>query len=479
MSDRKLAVMLVHGVESAGEQYAARATELLRSEFTRIAGVSADEALVIEPAFWAPVFESGQEQLSERLSGPGAKWLVDLLDALAARASQGSTPALLAAASTAGLRWLPGLENAHFPTLRWLIVHYLGDAVAYHSGTDGTGHYEQVQAVLARSLHELALKAGDDAPLAVLGHSLGSVVSSDFLYDLQGVAHGTPLYPAARATLDDTPIERGETFGWFYTLGSPLALWAQRHPDFGVPLTVPHPDFAEHHPDQRGEWVNVYDPDDVIASPLRPLSDAWAARGPRGPPGRRRPLVARLDAPGPPVLLERPARRDADRLPARPGLAPPLSCALARARVHRRARPRRRGPGTPSARGSSSPARTAGRPGRRTARRPRVPRPSRGLPRRRHGGARRPGAPGRGRPGRRRPRGRGRGGRRGRWCHRGGGRRRRGAVRRGRDGGGRHRHHGRDRRLAGPHDLGAGTDADGQRRDGERPHGPRTDLRTC
>jgi hypothetical protein len=39
---------------------------------------------------------------------------------------------------------------------------------------------------------------------------------------------------------------------------------------------VPHPEFAEHHPDQRGEWVNVYDPDDVIASPLRPLSDAWA-----------------------------------------------------------------------------------------------------------------------------------------------------------------------------------------------------------
>ena len=76
----------------------------------------------------------------------------------------------------------------------------------------------------------------------------------------------------------------------------------------------------------------------------------------------------------------------------------------------------------------------------------------------------------------RRPRGRGRGGRRGRRCHRAGGRRRRGDVRRGGDGGGRHGHHGRDRRLARPHDLGAGTDADGQRRDGERRHGPRTDL---
>lgn len=272
---QKIAVMLVHGVESAGEQYAARAMRLLREEFERIAGVPADDALVIEPAFWAPVFEPGQEQLSDRIGGRGARRLAGVLDVLAGQASQGSTLALLAAASTAGLRWLPGLENAHFPTLRWLIVHYLGDAVAYHSGADGTGHYEAVQAILAGTLHDLAMKAGDDAPLVVLGHSLGSVVSSDFLYDLQGVATGTPLAPRASAILGETPIERGETFGWFYTLGSPLALWAQRHADFGDPLTVPHPDFAAHHPAQRGEWVNVYDPDDVIASPLRPLSDAW------------------------------------------------------------------------------------------------------------------------------------------------------------------------------------------------------------
>ncbi|GAA4869951.1 hypothetical protein [Actinomycetospora straminea] len=272
----RLAVLLVHGVESAGDQYADRAMALIGDEFERIAGVPASEALVMEPAFWAPVFEEGQEQLSDRIAGQGSRWLVTMLDKLAAQASQGSTLALLAAASTAGLRWLPGFGDAHFPTLRWLIVHYLGDAVAYHSGTDGTGHYEEVQAILAASLHELARKAGPDAPLAVLGHSLGSVVSSDFLYDLQGVPAGTPLSRAARGILGDTPLERGETLGWFYTLGSPLALWAQRHPDFGVPLQVPSASFGAWHPRQRGEWVNVYDPDDVISSPLRPLSDLWA-----------------------------------------------------------------------------------------------------------------------------------------------------------------------------------------------------------
>jgi hypothetical protein len=274
---KHVAVMFVHGVESAGEQYAANAMRLLRDEFTRIAGVPAQDALVIEPAFWAPVFEPAQDQLSERLAGRGARWLLEVLDRLAARAGQGSTAALLAAASTAGVRWLPGIDGAHYPTLRWLIVHYLGDAVAYQSGRDRSGHYEQVHEILARALHTLALRAGDDAPLAVLGHSLGSVVAGDFLDDLQGASEDGRLAPAAAAALGDTPLERGETFGWFYTLGSPMALWAQRHPQFGRPLSVPSPGFTRRHPHQRGRWVNVYDPDDVISSPLRPLSPAWAA----------------------------------------------------------------------------------------------------------------------------------------------------------------------------------------------------------
>ena len=336
MSDRKLAVMLVHGVESAGEQYAARATDLLRSEFTRIAGVSADEALVIEPAFWAPVFESGQEQLSERLSGPGAKWLLNMLDALAARASQGSTPALLAAASTAGLRWLPGLEDAHFPTLRWLIVHYLGDAV----GLPARAPTARGTTSRSRPCWPAACTSSPSRPATTprwrcSGTASAASSPATSSTTCRAWRTGPRSTPAPEAALDDTPIERGETFGWFYTLGSPLALWAQRHPDFGVPLTVPHPEFAEHHPDQRGEWVNVYDPDDVIASPLRPLSDAWAGAVRED----RRVGV------GPWWLgwtpLAHPYYWNDRRVvtpiasPARPGLAPPLSCALARARVHR------------------------------------------------------------------------------------------------------------------------------------------------
>lgn len=276
-NDRRLAVMYVHGVESAGEQYAARAMDLLRDEFSRIAGVDARDALVMKPAYWAPVFEPGQEELSQRLGGEGGQWLLKILDVLAAKASQGSTTALLAAAATAGLRWVPGGGPLHFPTMRWLVVHYLGDAITYQSGDGDTDHYARVHAVLAHRLHQLAIEAGDDAPLFVLGHSLGTVVASDFLASLQKAAEGTALPLLVAEELADTAIERGETLGWFYSLGSPLALWAQRHRNFGEPLTVPAPDFGRRHPEQRGEWVNVWDPDDVVSSPLRGLGDHWAA----------------------------------------------------------------------------------------------------------------------------------------------------------------------------------------------------------
>jgi len=281
---RRLAVMLVHGVEIADERFADTAIGLLREEFTRIAGVDADEALVIRTAFWAPVYEKRQDKLLRRMGGEPAEQVFDLLDWLAGATDRGNPLALLGMVATGLVRALPGVPQFHWPTLRWLIVHYLGDAITYQAGAVDSGLYDAVHRVLAGALHELAVEAGDDAPLCVVAHSLGTVVSSNFLYDLQvaGGLHSSQdgrikVADTVAAELDDTPVERGETLAWFHTLGSPLALWAQRHPDFGEPLTVPHPALARLHPGVEGEWVNVWDADDVVASPLRPLNDRYRA----------------------------------------------------------------------------------------------------------------------------------------------------------------------------------------------------------
>ncbi|MCD2193043.1 hypothetical protein LQ327_06520 [Actinomycetospora endophytica] len=276
----KLAVMYVHGVEIADSRFAETSIALLREEFGRIAGVDPDEALSIRTAFWAPVDEDRQTALLARLGGARATRTFGLLDRLGGATDRGSVTALLGLVASGLVRSLPGNPGFHFPTLRWLIVHYLGDAITYQAGAVDRRHYDEVHRVLGEALHDLAVDAGPTAPLCVVAHSLGTVVVSDFFYDLQ-VAGG--LYdsrsagvpPSVAAVLDDTPAERGETLAWLYTLGSPLALWAQRHPDFGMPITVPHPALAGLHPRAGGEWINVWDPDDVIASPLRPLNDHY------------------------------------------------------------------------------------------------------------------------------------------------------------------------------------------------------------
>ena len=284
MSRRRLAVMFVHGVEVADPDFAATAMRLLGEEFTRIAGVEADEALVMEPGFWAPEYEQRQDQLLQRMGGGPAQQVFDVLDRLAGAADRGSSLALLAMIASGVVRSLPGVPQFHFPTLRWLIVHYLGDALSYQAGPVDRDLYDGVHRRLARAVHTLAAEAGPDAPLCVVAHSLGTVVSSNFFYDLQAgqdlhPGRQTPIAvaPMVAAELGDTPMERGETLAWFHTLGSPLALWAQRHPDFGEPQTVPHPALAGLHPRVEGGWSNVWDPDDVIASPLRTLNERYGA----------------------------------------------------------------------------------------------------------------------------------------------------------------------------------------------------------
>ena len=281
MSRPRLAVMFVHGVEIGDPDFAATATDLLKREFTRIAGVDADEALAIRPAFWGGVYERRQSVLLDRIGGGPARTVFGVLDKLGGAADRGSSLALLAMVATGLVRSLPGVPQFHFPTLRWLIVHYLGDAISYQAGAIDRALYDGVHRVLAETLHDLAVDTGGDAPLAVVAHSLGTVVSSDFFYDQQG-AQGlhparasVPVSSDVTGVLGDTPLERGETFAWFHTLGSPLALWAQRHPGFGEPVRVPHPDLARHHPRVEGAWVNVWDPDDVIAAPLRPLNASY------------------------------------------------------------------------------------------------------------------------------------------------------------------------------------------------------------
>jgi hypothetical protein len=273
----RLAVMLIHGAEINSPLFADTATRLLRQSFGEQAGVDPDDALVIKPAFWKPVLDTSHDQLMNSIGGQEANSFFRTVSQWGTMIDIGSSLAMAKLVASGFIRRLPWARDFHFPTLRWLVVHYVGEVVAYQINSSDRTLYDQVHAVVAETMRELAAEAGEDAPLCVISHSLGTVIASNFFYDLE-VESGCygrqrSLVPElTKRTLGSSPLERGETLQSLYTLGSPIALWASRFPDCGTPVIVPHPKAAEHNPNISGEWVNIFDPDDIAGAPLKNLN---------------------------------------------------------------------------------------------------------------------------------------------------------------------------------------------------------------
>jgi hypothetical protein len=159
----------------------------------------------------------------------------------------------------------------HYQKLRRFLVDFAADAIAYQPSPSDRTAYDSIHREVATSLARLAERAGPRAPLCIIAHSLGTVIASNYVYDLTK-KHNSFMCPSVRRIIHRTPLEKGETLARFYTMGSPIGLWSLRYPKFGEPIQFPTPALARHHPNMRSEWVNFYDPDDVIGYPLRPLN---------------------------------------------------------------------------------------------------------------------------------------------------------------------------------------------------------------
>jgi hypothetical protein len=185
---------------------------------------------------------------------------------------------------TAGLQsredrlWQRLLPDApmRYKSLRRFMVDFAADAIAYQPAPSDRTTYDAVHRLVAGRLARLAERAGARAPLCVIAHSLGTVIASNYLYDLMKEENSF-MCPSVRAILNGTPLERGETLALFYSMGSPIALWSLRFPRFGEPIRLPRTALSSHHPSLEPAWINVYDPDDVIGYPLQALNSAYRA----------------------------------------------------------------------------------------------------------------------------------------------------------------------------------------------------------
>jgi hypothetical protein len=277
-----LAVLFIHGIEIEDPHFAVTPTRLLHEHFGRQFSQSAplpEAAVVCEPVHWAPALQPAEEKLfQQHFTGAPGDFFESLQDGVKAM-NRGEQTALLRFAPLLMKRTDSRLGRLNYPGLRWLMMHFVGDALAYQPTPGGREVYDSIHEKVAEALARLRRRAGESAPLCVVAHSLGTVIASNFFYDLQKERQtGRQVLPErVRMAMGTSPLERGETLTHFYTMGSPLALWTLRYPNqtFDAPVSVAAPELARHHPGLEGEWVNFYDDDDIIAWPLRPLSATY------------------------------------------------------------------------------------------------------------------------------------------------------------------------------------------------------------
>jgi hypothetical protein len=275
---KKLAVLIIHGIEVDDPGLFDTALRRLREQFAAQAGTAAADTLEVETVNWASVLEGAEKDFLARHAPPDAEdYWKSLYDGVRS-VNQGRESALVPLMLRMMKPSLRGMD-LRYPGLRWLIVHFVGDIIAYQSNPADPDVYTGIHRKVAEALGRLRARAGDTAPLCVISHSLGGVIASNYFYDLQTHRQtGRDIIETSiRAAQGDSPLERGETLSRFYTLGTPMALWSlrYRHTELDRPVQVPAPELARYHPGLGGEWLNFHDDDDVFAWPLQPLSDAY------------------------------------------------------------------------------------------------------------------------------------------------------------------------------------------------------------
>lgn len=226
---KRIAIAIIHGIGRQNKEFAAEMIELINRNFASKVGNLVEDPssqLIFQPIHWSKLLEEREEDLYKKIVHE------------------------------------PKLD---YQSLRKFFIHYAGDVIAYQPVESAKHNYERIHENIRENLNILAKKAGGYAPLCVISHSLGSVLASNYFYDLQSKQmEGTP-----------SALEKGDTLALFYTLGTALPLWSLRYHKFDRPLNIPSPKLKNYYSGVKGEWVNFYDSDDILGYPLKTINEVY------------------------------------------------------------------------------------------------------------------------------------------------------------------------------------------------------------
>jgi hypothetical protein len=183
------------------------------------------------------------------------------------------------------IRRLGARNRLDWMSLRRFVVHSLADALAYQDVARSPGQldvYDEVHAViregvarLRRRVREGVPEEAPEVPLAVVAHSLGCHMMSNYIWDARAAASSGSGEPA-------NAFEAFGTLALMVTLGCNIPLFTLAYQSL-TPIDVPGADVLSAFPPGTRptdvaaacRWLNFYDPDDVLGYPLKPLSSTY------------------------------------------------------------------------------------------------------------------------------------------------------------------------------------------------------------
>ena len=224
---KKVGVLFIHGMGSVADDFAHDAIQELRERITG-RGQNRDD-IAWESVYWAPILSARESQLWVDLSAD---------------------------------------NDLNWAKLRKFFTNAFGSVSAYQTSSEGCDNvYDKIHGTVLDSLKELRSKlGGEDKPLLVIAHSLGSVIISNYIWDRQ--------QGKDEARFGSNAFERMETLAGLVTMGTNIPLFTLAC-DPVVSIKFPPPELPEKF--RKGaKWLNMYDSDDALGWPLKPLSLSYA-----------------------------------------------------------------------------------------------------------------------------------------------------------------------------------------------------------
>ena len=254
-------IVFIHGIGDEPGGYSAWIQERIFATFSksvfRITGQSPPEdSLHFVETLWSVVTKSQQVKLWNSLFPK-----LEIPEKTPLRLSWKSilTELLTDAVSNPKKFWY---QLKYWSWVRKTIVVYQGDLIAYIE-SPGQNKYKAIHDRVYESIDACAKQtvktdatAQNPALVTIVAHSLGSVIASDLLYD--ALMKKNRWWPAQLRLAN------------LFSLGCPLSLYTLRYKnssdEFKHPVRMQDP---------NGLWINIYDPQDIIGYPLKPLNPAY------------------------------------------------------------------------------------------------------------------------------------------------------------------------------------------------------------